>query len=346
MPTSLPCAANTAGHSPSKTMAEEAPKVSVSLITYNHQDYIGQAIEGVLKQQVDFAYEIIIGDDCSTDGTREVLQTYQQRYPDIIQLILHPRRYQGVPGRLNNITNLYACRGQYIAMLDGDDHWTSEHKLQQQVDFLDQHPNYSLAFHDALIVSADQSFDDFLCSRQRRVFQSDHTFTLEDVIAESSFAPTSSIVFRNGLIGEFPDWFWKIVSADAALQLLLAQRGKLKYFSQVNSVYLIRAHGFMSLHYFDTKTIRLKIRELELYRSVFLPWKLDRHVYQRIRLSYGINKRIAQFKFRLAVRLKKEKKYTRLLAYLIKSSLTNFSFVFYPTIVLKRIKGSSDSRSA
>ena len=327
-------------------MIKKAPKVSVSIITYNHQEYIGQAIESVLKQQVDFAYEIIIGDDYSSDDTRKVLREYQEKHPKTIQLILHPRRYQGVPGRLNNITNLYACRGQYIAMLDGDDYWTNEHKLQQQVDFLDQHPDYSFAFHDAVIRSANESFDDFLCSRQSRIFQSDNTFTLEDVIAKSSFAATSSIVFRNGLIGEFPDWFWKIVSADYALQLLLAGQGKLKYFKQVNSVYLIRAHGFMSLYYFDTKTIRLKIRELQVYRSVFLPWRLDRGFFQRLHLSYGINRRIAQFKFRLVIRLKKEKKYTRLLAYLVKSSLANFSFVFYPSIMLKRGKKVEASQSA
>ena len=325
-------------------MTERAPKVSVSLITYNHQEYIGQAIESVLRQQVNFTYEIIIGDDCSSDGTREVLQKYQRKYPDIIQLVLHPRRYRGVPGRLNNITNLYACRGQYVAMLDGDDYWTNEHKLQQQVDFLDQYPDYSMSFHDAAIVSANQSFEDFLCSQQSRIFQADNTFTLEDVIAKSSFAPTSSIVFRNGLIGEFPDWFWKIVSADYALQLLLADRGKLKYFNQVNSVYLIRSHGFMALHYFDTKTIRLKIRELQLYRRVFLPWHWDRSWARRLRLSYGINRRIARFKFRLAVRLKQKKRYAHLLAYLAKSSLANFSFVFYPGIMLKRGKNAGISR--
>ena len=320
--------------------AADAPKVSVSLITYNHREYIGQAIDSVLRQRVNFPYEIIIGDDCSTDGTQEVLQDYQREYPDRIRLILHPERYRGVPGRLNNITNLYACRGQYVAMLDGDDHWTNEHKLQQQVDFLDQHPDYAMAFHDATIRSAHQSFDDFLCSEQSAIFAADRTFTLEDVIAKSSFAPTSSIVFRNGLIGEFPDWFWRIVSADYALQLLLAERGKLRYFSQVSSVYLIRSHGFMSLHYFDTKTIRLKIQELQLYRRVFLPWRLDQRLFQRLRLTTGINRRIARFKFRLAIRLKKDKKYGRLLTYLLKSSLANFSVVFYPGIIARRGKNA------
>ena len=77
-------------------MVEQVPKVSVSIITYNHRRYIGRAIESVLKQQVDFAYEIIIGDDYSTDGTQEIVKDYQRRYPDRIQTILHPTRYDGV----------------------------------------------------------------------------------------------------------------------------------------------------------------------------------------------------------------------------------------------------------
>ena len=99
------------------------------MITYQHERYIGRAIESVLQQRVDFPYEIIIGDDFSTDGTREILRQYQQQYSDIIQLVLHPRRYDNVPGRINNITNLYACRGQYVAMLDGDDCWLGERQI-------------------------------------------------------------------------------------------------------------------------------------------------------------------------------------------------------------------------
>ena len=77
-------------------MVEQIPKVSVSIITYNHRHYIGRAIESVLKQQVDFAYEIIIRDDCSTDGTQEIVKDYQWRYLDRIQTIFHPTRYDGI----------------------------------------------------------------------------------------------------------------------------------------------------------------------------------------------------------------------------------------------------------
>lgn len=154
-----------------------APKVSVSIITYNHVNYIAQAIESVLKQQVDFTYEIIIGDDYSTDGTQKILQHYQKKYPDIIQLVLHPKRYEGVPGRLNNITNLYSCRGQYVALLDGDDYWISENKLQTQVDFLDQNPDYTLAFHEIKVVSEEHESDTFYSSERHPRPHQGTTFT-------------------------------------------------------------------------------------------------------------------------------------------------------------------------
>ena len=119
-------------------MSNALPAVSVSIITYNQRELIGRAIDSVLMQEVDFPYEIIIGDDCSDDGTQEMIEAYRRQHPDKIQLILHPRRYTDeVPGRTNNTTNLLNCRGKYTAMLDGDDYWTDAGKLQRQYDRLE-----------------------------------------------------------------------------------------------------------------------------------------------------------------------------------------------------------------
>jgi len=98
----------------------EQPLVSVSIITYNHKRFIQTALDSVLAQKADFKYEIIVGDDISKDGTQDILREYQEMLPDKIHLILHPRDYDRIPGRVNNITNIYACRGKYIAILDGD----------------------------------------------------------------------------------------------------------------------------------------------------------------------------------------------------------------------------------
>src|SRR6266478_192430 len=124
-------------------------KVSVMMITYNHQRFIAQALESILAQAVNFDYEIVVGEDCSTDETRNVLMDFYRRYPDrIVPLLRNPNL--GVMGNLE--ATLRECRGQYLALLEGDDYWTSGDKLQRQADFLDSHPDYAVCCHRAQIV--------------------------------------------------------------------------------------------------------------------------------------------------------------------------------------------------
>ena len=114
------------------------PLVSVNILTYNHKPYINKAIEGVLQQKTSFPLEIVIGEDCSTDGTREIVFSYQKAYPDIIRVITSDNNV----GMCNNgIRTERACRGKYIAWCEGDDYWHHPLKLQMQVDYLETHPD-------------------------------------------------------------------------------------------------------------------------------------------------------------------------------------------------------------
>jgi glycosyltransferase involved in cell wall biosynthesis len=115
--------------------------VSVCMITYNHEAFITQAIEGVLMQRVDFKFELIIGEDCSTDSTRGISEDYANKFPDIIKLLPSERNLGMMP---NFIRALNACTGRYIALCEGDDYWTDPYKLQKQVDFLEANPAYGL----------------------------------------------------------------------------------------------------------------------------------------------------------------------------------------------------------
>ena len=103
------------------------------MITYNHEKFIAEAIEGVVMQKTNFQFELVIGEDCSTDNTRAICIEYQKKYPDIIRLRL-PETNQGM--MLNWINNINSGRGKYIALCDGDDYWTDPYKLQKQVDFM------------------------------------------------------------------------------------------------------------------------------------------------------------------------------------------------------------------
>ena len=118
--------------------------VSVCMITYNHEQFISQAIEGILMQKTDFPIELIIGEDCSTDSTRQICTEYQEKYPDKINLQL---RKNNLGFYQNWAVTLQACTGKYIALCEGDDYWTDPLKLQKQVDFLEANPDYSVCSH-------------------------------------------------------------------------------------------------------------------------------------------------------------------------------------------------------
>lgn len=119
----------------------QEPLVSVHMITYNHAPYIAQAIEGVLMQKTSFPFELVIGEDCSTDGTRQIVFEYAKRYPDIIRVITSDKNV-GMKKNSNRVSE--ACRGKYIAWCEGDDYWHRDDKLQMQVDYLEAHPECGL----------------------------------------------------------------------------------------------------------------------------------------------------------------------------------------------------------
>ncbi len=135
----------------------ENPVVSVLCTTYNHRDYISQAIEGVLAQRTDFPIELIVRDDASTDGTREVVDAYARRHPGLIRAVLEPEnRYRQGIRPLQAV--LAHARGEFVAVCEGDDYWTDPSKLQMQVDLLRTHPEVGLVHTD---------FDDLVLRRGR-----------------------------------------------------------------------------------------------------------------------------------------------------------------------------------
>lgn len=122
-----------------ETTSEEIPMVSVAMLTYNHQDYISEAIESVLMQKTSFKVELVIAEDFSPDNTRAIVVDYQKRFPDKIKVIL---QNENVGARKNNTALLSNLKGKYVAALEGDDYWIDPYKLQKQVDFLENDQSY------------------------------------------------------------------------------------------------------------------------------------------------------------------------------------------------------------
>jgi len=207
-------------------------KLSVLIITYNHQQFIGTALERVLTQRTEFDYEIVVGDDGSTDGTREIIERLQTSHPDQIRA-LPPSNHRGIYA---NFQSTYErCRGEYVALLDGDDYWTSPTKLQQQSDFLDRHADCVLCFHGARVLDErkgrESSPEYDLAPTERK----EH-YGLEDILLEQ-FVPQSAVVFRNGLFDNFPESFSKLPVADWLAFVWAAQHGWLGYIDTAMSVY-------------------------------------------------------------------------------------------------------------
>jgi glycosyltransferase involved in cell wall biosynthesis len=213
-------------------------KVSVAMMTYNHERYIAQAINSVLMQNVSFDYELVIGEDCSTDNTRNIVVEFRDRYPDKIRLVLSDTR---VGGHKNAARIREACQGQYIAVLDGDDYWTCPDKLQKQVDFMDSHPEYAACFHDAIAIYEDGSSEPHnYCPANLK-----ERITVEDLLV-ADYIPSCGLVCRRELVGKFPDWVDTLKMGDWPAAIFLAQHGQIEYINEVMATYRIHAGGVWS----------------------------------------------------------------------------------------------------
>ena len=222
-----------------KKKVQSHPKVSVLLFTYNQERYIGQAIESALAQETNFRYEVLIGDDCSTDSTRRIVRAYARRNPDKIRLFLQPHNLN-----LKHFPTLLAkCRGEYVALLEGDDYWTSTCKLQLQADYLDANPGCSLCFH-SVAVRCEEGAECLLPD----VFPAENfpsQSSTEDLL-ERNFIHTASAVFRRRLMSRRPAWINALPLGDWPTWTLLSLRGYIGYLPGVMAVYRVHPGGTWS----------------------------------------------------------------------------------------------------
>lgn len=215
-----------------------SPKVSILMTTYNHAAYIGQAVGSVMAQRAPFAFELVVGEDASTDATRAILLDWQARYPEQIQLRLRPHNW----GRRRNFVDvLHACRGEYIAILEGDDYWIAPDKLQRQAALLDADPTCAICFTAAW--KMDERRPDNLIwfgpgDRRPR-------YTLAD-LCQRNFMATCTVMFRNHLWPALPAWFATVPAGDWPLHVLNAQHGDIAYLDEVTGVHRIHAGGVWS----------------------------------------------------------------------------------------------------
>lgn len=229
------------------------PVVSVNMITYNHEPFIRQAIEGVMMQKTDFEFELVIGEDCSSDRTREICFEYQKRYPSRIRVLWAEENVSKLGG--NSRRCRAHSRGEFLSLCEGDDYWIDPFKLQKQVDAMRLHPNVSFCFSGARILNDDGRFDEWDCSAFHEGVMSSQKYALYSMFGRNPydlwggeyFQMTATFFARKSALERAVEMFdifgWKLKVGDGVFSLGVGLVGDVYYLHDQTAVYRLTNTG-------------------------------------------------------------------------------------------------------
>ena len=275
-------------------------KVSVLIISYKQVKYIREAIDSVLMQKVDFKYELLLADDCSQDGTAEILKEYEKKYPNIIKIL---DRKKNLGGANNSFDALSHANGQYIVCLEGDDYWSDENKLQIQVDFLDNNPDYLAISHLQEGRDLDNNFKGYFPKTKRKDFTIDG---VEDFIKNGKSFSMSTTMYRNWLFNDKKKKEYQVlrtfdpVIGDAQANVFLCTMGKVFVINKPMMVYRMRNNdgnsNFNSAH----KINEIQYRYMHIYVEIEKFYNYKYNLYKKIKNNYtmGVAYDICKFNFK------------------------------------------------
>lgn len=252
------------------------PLVSISCITYNHELYIRDSLEGMLMQQCDFDFEILIHDDASTDNTQKIIKEYQEKYPNIIKPIFQKENQYSKGKRGFNATyNFTRAIGRYIALCEGDDYWTDPLKLQKQVSFLENNPSVVLCTHQVNRVNERNQF----LEEVDILYKSTEYSSLE--MLHKSFRPLSMVFRRVNLT--YSDDLLLAPYGDVVLIALLSQHGSAVELNFIGANYRIHEGGvYSSNNYIDNILNSIITRQI-LIRHADLSPKSVKYIKKEIK---------------------------------------------------------------
>lgn len=264
-------------------MAGKDIKVSICCLVYNQAQYVEDMLQGIFMQKVDFAYEVIIHDDASTDGTVEILKKYKERYPDIVELLLEEEN-QYSKGVIISKNILYPCvKGKYMILLEGDDYWIYEGKLQAQYELMEAHPEVSLCYHNALAYDEGKDEVNLCVYAQKTGYISD----MDIICTTHGWYPTASLFCRSSYLLEQPDLF--PATGDEGIRTYMACRGKLYFINQVWSVYRQYLEGSFNARYGENIEIaKTYNRKMLGYFNAFNTYsdrRFEEYLYERVKRS-------------------------------------------------------------
>jgi len=243
-------------------------------------------LDGALMQQTTFPFEIVIGDDASTDFTQKIIQEYSDKNPGRIRAFLHsenqgPSEPKEFAGRNNVLQLIKACKGEYVAMCEGDDYWTDPYKLQKQVDFLESHPDYAICHHNVEVIYEDGAASHLFNKPDQKL-----TSTIEDILEDKWFMATASWLYRNYfLTNDFADWHATAAAGDWAVIIQLASHGKIGYLPETMGVYRKHSAGLSNIH--AQTNVRFWLNRKEMFENVnqWLNYRYDK-IIQKTVLKY------------------------------------------------------------
>ena len=271
-------------------------KVSVCVQTYQHGNFLEDCLNSILAQKTDFNFEILLGEDDSTDGTREICLDFAKKYPTIIRLFLHKRennmKINGKPtGRFNFYYNLYSAKGDYLAFCEGDDYWIDDNKLQKQANFLDKNPDYNLVCHNV-----KEKKDNKLFSKR-----STTNYTQGKYLLYKNFIPTLSVMYRwNFSVNNLPSYLLKTPMGDLQLHYFSAKNSKINKMRANMGVRRVHKGGIWS----QLDSIKLYDNGI-LAREIMRPSIQDDHLpflnagINRLQLNKFITKKIMNENFEM-----------------------------------------------
>lgn len=249
--------------------------ITIAILSHNHINTVERAIQSVLSQKITYTYQILLFDDASTDGTQEILKKYHQKYPDKIQLFL----FDKCEGPVIRARQIYQnSHSKYLCWLDADDYWIYENKLQKQIDFLENHPEYVGCFHDALIVSSINENNEIANRQSLKKYKYYSQFNHYEPdfypyhLLMRNIIPTASLVFR---LLDFDKFFNHYslppYSFSWAFQLYIIRNSKFYYFNECWSAYYDHSEGISK---------KISAEKFTLNNIKFLKWLLKDHFYK------------------------------------------------------------------
>ena len=266
--------------------------VSVFLLTYNHKDYIEQAINSILSQKTSYNIEIIVYDDASTDGTSDIVRRYANLYPSVvIPVIQEENQYKKGFSYILMEKVFPRMSGCYVAFLEGDDYWSDENKIQKLVDFLESHPDYVAAAHNTKRLNVETGEENLLNS-----YADERDLSLADIVGNADHGfHLNAVVYRKMVLDDYPDFMEipKYFFGDLSIRLLLIIRGKIRFFPEPMSVYRYLVPGSSS------KRIVSVEKRIEEY-NVIISLLAAVDAYQNRQNHELFEKNILEYKYMIA----------------------------------------------